>query len=65
MGVYITLPDGSVAGAPFQVSTDDQGRVLDGVTFGTRPGFPLGRWAITFEGVESHITKIEYFKLIP
>jgi hypothetical protein len=65
VGVYITLPDGGVAGAPFQVSTDDQGYVLDGVTFGTRPGYPLGRYAITFEGVESHITQIEYFKLIP
>jgi hypothetical protein len=65
VGVYITLPDGGVAGAPFQVSTDDQGYVIDGVTFGTRSDFPLGRYAITFEGVDSHITKIEYFKLIP
>ena len=65
VGVYITLPDGGVAGAPFQVSTDEDGYVLDGVSFGTLPGYPLGRYAITFEGVDSHITQIEYFQLIP
>ena len=66
VGVYITDPDGAVFGANFQLSTDGDGYIIDGVVFGTGPGYPTnGVWHITFEGVESHITKIEAFVLLP
>jgi len=65
VGVYITLPDGSVAGAPFQVDTDGEGNILGGVSFATSPSFPTGIWAITFEGVQSHTARIEHFAIIP
>jgi hypothetical protein len=65
VGVYITLPDGSVFGAPFQVDTDGEGNVIGGVSFQTASNFPTGVWAITFEGVDSHITQIEHFAITP
>ena len=65
VGVYITLPSGAVAGAPFQVETDENGDVIGGVSFASQPGFPTGVWAITFEGVDSHIVQIEHFAIIP
>ena len=63
IGVYITLPDQSVFGAPFQVEADKNGET--GATFQTRnnPIFPTGIWAITFEGVDSHHKAIAYFEI--
>lgn len=64
IGVYLTAPDRSVYGAPFQVDSDDEG-ISDVVAFNTT-GFPdegLGVWAITFEGVESHNKGIAYFEI--
>jgi hypothetical protein len=62
VGVYITRPNTSVFGAPFQVEADDEG-VTEGVTFTTRSDSDLGVWAITFEGVESGHKGIGYFKV--
>jgi hypothetical protein len=64
VGVYVTAPDKSVYGAPFQVDTNDQG-VADGVTFRSvdDPSFPTGVWAITFEGVDSGKKGIAYFEV--
>ena len=63
-GVYVTNPDQSVNGAPFQVGVDDQG-YTDGVFFRTSSGSQLGVYAITFEGTTSHFRAIGYFKLKP
>jgi hypothetical protein len=62
VGVYITRPDQSVNGAPFQVQADGNGET-DAVTFQTGTSSQQGIWAITFEGVSSHIRQIGYFKL--
>jgi hypothetical protein len=64
VGAYITLPDQSVGGARFQLQADDNG-VAGTVIFDSQPGFPLGIWAMTFEGVTSHARAIGYFKLLP
>jgi hypothetical protein len=63
-GVYVTNPDQSVNGAPFQVDVDEDG-FTEGVTFQTRSGSQLGIYAITFEGTTSHFKAIGYFKLRP
>lgn len=65
VGVYITAPDKSVFGAPFQLTADDEG-IAGVVTFnsGAVPaGFGNGIWAITFEGVDSGRKGIAYFEL--
>ena len=64
IGVYITAPDQSVFGAPFQTVADEDG-ISGGVTFQTRPGFPPGIWAITMEGTTTHRTAIGYFRILP
>ncbi|HUP28190.1 MAG TPA: hypothetical protein VM409_07130 [Chloroflexia bacterium] len=64
VGVYITLPDQAVYGAPFQVDADGSG-VSEIVTVSTQRDFPLGIWALTMEGVSSHNRAIAYFKLTP
>lgn len=64
VGVYVTAPDQSVFGAPFQTTADAQG-VPESVSFQTLPGFPLGVWAMTMEGTTSHHRAIGYFKLTP
>ncbi len=64
VGVYITLPDQSVFGAPFQVHANGAGQA-GGVSFGTASNYPQGVWAITFEGVTSHRVAIGYFKVTP
>ena len=64
VGVYITAPDQSVFGAPFQVETDDSG-VTTVVSFETAPGFPTGIYAITFEGISSKKRAIAYFRINP
>jgi hypothetical protein len=62
IGVYITAPDQSVFGAPFQVRADSAGN-SEFVTFSTEPGFPQGLYAITFEGVSSKHKAIAYFRV--
>jgi hypothetical protein len=64
VGVYITRPDQSVDGAPFQVQANGAGQT-GGVTYTTRSNSDQGVWAITFEGVTSHRTAIGYFKVTP
>ncbi len=64
IGVYVTAPDQSVFGAPFQTTANSSGGT-NLVTFSTQPSFPLGVWAITMEGTTSHSKAIGYFKLIP
>jgi hypothetical protein len=63
VGVYITLPDQSVFGAPFQVIANKDGEA--GATIQTRdnPVFPTGISALTFEGIDSHHKAIAYFEL--
>ncbi|MEI6778645.1 MAG: hypothetical protein WCK70_17230 [Chloroflexales bacterium] len=62
IGVYITAPDQTVFGAKFQVPSDKDG-LSDVVTFTTKPGFPLGVYAISFEGVTSHHKAIAYLRV--
>jgi hypothetical protein len=64
LGVYITLPDQSVFGAPFQTTADGNG-VSDSVSFQPPddPGVPAGVWAITFEGIDSHNKAIGFFEV--
>ena len=64
VGAYVTAPDQSVFGAPFQLQADGSG-IAGTVQFSTLPGFPVGVWAMTFEGVTSHNRAIGYFKLTP
>lgn len=66
IGVYITLPDQSVFGAPFQVEADDEG-FSEIVTFTVPndPEVPTGVWAITFEGTSSGHKGIAYFEVTP
>jgi hypothetical protein len=64
VGVYVTAPDQSVFGAPFQTQADSAG-FADPVSFSTLPGFPTGVWAMTMEGTTSHARAIGYFKLTP
>jgi hypothetical protein len=65
IGVYITVPDQSVFGAPFQTTADDQGVSDSVVSFRSPndPELPTGIWAITFEGVDSHNKAIAYFEI--
>jgi hypothetical protein len=64
VGVYITAPDQTVFGAPFQVEADSNG-VADVVTLRSDPSFPTGIYAITYEGVRSKNKAILYFKILP
>jgi hypothetical protein len=63
VGIYATMPDQSVFGAPFQVTADEDGTV--GVRFTSDSDMMLGIWANTFEGVESHHKAIAYFQITP
>jgi hypothetical protein len=65
IGVYITVPDQSVFGAPFQTTADGEGVSDSVVSFQVPvdPEIPLGVWAITFEGVESGNRAIAYFEI--
>jgi hypothetical protein len=65
IGVYFTAPDQSVFGAPFQTTADKDG-VSDGVVILRTeriPNIPIGVWAISFEGVDSHNKAIAYFEI--
>jgi hypothetical protein len=64
VGVYVTAPDQSVVGAPFQITADGTG-AAGTVQLNTQPNFPLGVWAMTMEGTSSHARAIGYFKLTP
>src|SRR5437867_4386253 len=65
IGVYITLPDQSVFGAPFQTTADKNGVSDSVVSFRPPddPAVPTGIWAVTFEGVDSHNKAIAYFEV--
>ena len=62
VGVYITAPDQSVFGAPFQVQADGAG-VSEGVTFRADSSVPPGVYAITFEGIQSKNKAVAYFQI--
>lgn len=64
VGVYVTDPSQAVYGAPFQITANSDG-TAGAVSFTTAAGFPLGIWAMTMEGTDSHAKAIGYFKLIP
>ena len=64
IGVYITAPDLSVFGAPFQVVADGQGN-SEVVTFTSNSSVPTGTYAITFEGTQSKKKAIAYFAVMP
>ncbi len=62
VGVYITAPDQSVVGAPFQVGAGGDG-ASEYVTFESEPGMSAGVYAVTFEGVSSGHRAIAYFRI--
>jgi hypothetical protein len=62
IGVYVTAPDQSVYGAPFQVQADGAGN-SEYVYFTSDSTMPKGVWAITFEGVSSGHRAIAYFRI--
>lgn len=62
VGVYVTAPDGQVAGAPFQVGTDGNG-FTEEVALETATDSQRGVWAMTFEGVSSGHKAIAYFRV--
>jgi hypothetical protein len=67
IGVYVTAPDKSVFGAPFQVEADREG-VSEIVSFNSGvlpPNIGIGIWAITFEGIETGHKGIAYFEVTP
>lgn len=64
VNVYVTAPDGSVFGAPFQLQADANGNTGP-VQFNTATSFPIGEWTITMEGVVSHRQALGYFRLTP
>ncbi|HEX8598761.1 MAG TPA: hypothetical protein VF952_09645 [Chloroflexia bacterium] len=63
VGIYVTAPDQSVIGADFQVIANDAGNV-GGVFLSSNSAFPLGVYAVTYEGTSSRRTAIGYFKII-
>jgi hypothetical protein len=67
VGAYITAPDQSVFGAPFQFEADRDG-IAGVVTFnsGVLPNDSRidGIWAVTFEGVRSGNRAIAYFRVL-
>ena len=63
VGIYVTAPDQSVIGADFQVIASDAGNV-GGVFLTSNSAFPLGVYAVTYEGTSSRRTAIAYFKII-
>jgi hypothetical protein len=65
IGVYVTVPDQSVFGAPFQTTADNDGVSDSVVSFRPPddPEVPTGIWAITFEGIDSHNKAIAYFEV--
>jgi hypothetical protein len=64
VGVWLTAPDQSVVGAPFQIEADGSG-AAGTVTFQTFSDLPLGVYVLTMEGTSSRARAFGYFKLIP
>jgi len=62
VGVYVTAPDQSVIGSPFQVQADADG-ISEVVPITIPIGAPLGIYAFSFEGVTSHHKAIGYFRV--
>jgi hypothetical protein len=54
VAVYLTLPDGTVLGAPFQVGTDSSGNVDQRLRLVSDISDPVGIVITTFEGVDTH-----------
>ncbi|HYP19359.1 MAG TPA: S-layer homology domain-containing protein [Chloroflexia bacterium] len=63
VGMYVTAPDGSVIGAPFEIQADEEGNA-GGVTLNTNSSFPQGIYTATMEGTDSNNTARGYFKLL-
>ncbi|HET9496651.1 MAG TPA: hypothetical protein VFR15_20680 [Chloroflexia bacterium] len=64
VGVWLTAPDQSVIGAPFQIEADGSGGAGP-VSLQTFPDFPLGIYVLTMEGTTTRARAFGYFKLIP
>jgi hypothetical protein len=65
VGVYVTWPDGTVIGAPFDVPTDGAGNAGNDLTFLTDETDPVGIFIVTFEGKESKLKAYAYFRVLP
>jgi hypothetical protein len=74
IGFYLTFPDQAVIsdedlanylGMDLPLTADGSGKVILPASLPTNLGFPLGVYAMTFEGKSSHHLSIGYFKLIP
>ena len=63
VGVYATMPDQAVYGAPFQATADSSGTV-GGIRLSLGASAPTGIWAMTMEGTSSHAKAIGYFKVV-
>jgi hypothetical protein len=66
IGIYVTMPNGDVLGARFQTVADGAG-VSEPAYFpsGSIDGLMPGRYAVTFEGVQSGRKAVAYFELQP
>ena len=62
VGLYTTLPDGTVYGTPETDTVGKDGK-LTGWRVPTSTTDPQGVWAITMEGLTSHRKAIGYFKV--
>jgi hypothetical protein len=62
IGVYVTAPNQSVIGAPFQVQADNEG-ISEPAYFTTSTGTTPGIYAFSFEGIESGHKAIAYFRI--
>lgn len=64
IGIYFTRPGGDVFDARFQDTANQDGYVIGAYYqfYDLSTNVP-GVWAATFEGVESHVKRIAYFKL--
>jgi hypothetical protein len=62
IGVYVTRPDQSVAGASFQVKADKDG-FSEVAYFTSGANSAPGIYAFSFEGVKSHNKAIAYFRI--
>jgi hypothetical protein len=63
VGVYVTFPNQSVHGVQGQGAADNSGTVT-GWHFDSTGDSPLGIYAVTMEGVQTHHKAIGYFKII-
>ncbi|HEX6605558.1 MAG TPA: hypothetical protein VF276_01470 [Chloroflexia bacterium] len=65
VGVYATMPNGQVFGAPFHVHvwTTGETQLVHLIVDDQTPYF--GIWTVTMEGVQTHRKAFGYFRLIP